>query len=198
MKSIIKILILLLIGISFTLTGCVQEGNNAVPKQDFNQNSLEKTSAVIEKQPTFTEFKSELQDYKSFSDKLFPVWQGHINKTSSILDDFNRSTDFEEKIKNSLVLVQRYTEFKTNLENINPPSIATGAYALAVEAVSCRILFFKKFNENAPVKELDEIESQAYLAETGFWVEIDDIYKYFDKEIGRVGTISDSKYIAFN
>jgi hypothetical protein len=198
MKLIIIMLILLLVCASFILIGCVQKDYNTAAEPGFNQHILEEKSLIVEKQPTFIEFKGELQDYKSFSDELFPVWLDHINITSSMLEDFNSSTVFEEKIKKSEILEQKYTEFKANLENIEPPSIAAGAYNLAVETVSCRILFFEKFNENAPIKELAEIEGQAYLAETDFWVEIDNIYKYFDEEIGRVGTMRDSKYIAFN
>ena len=114
------------------------------------------------------------------------------------LEDYNSSTVFEEKAKKSEILKQKYIEFKFRLENIEPPPIAEGAYILAVEAVSYRILFFKEFNENAPIKELDEIEGRAYLAETDFWIEIDRIYTYFDAEIGRVGTMGDIKYLAVN
>ena len=198
MKPIIKILILLLVFVSLILSGCVQKDYITTAEPGFNRHALQEKSSSIEKQPTFTEFKSELQDYKSFSDELFPVWQDHINRTSSMLEDFNSSTVLEEKIKKSVILEQKYTEFRVNLENIEPPSIAEGAYSLAVDAVSYRILFFKKFNENAPIKALDEIEGLAYLAETDFWVEIDKIYTYFDEEIGRVGTVDDSKYLAFN
>ncbi len=53
----------------------------------------------------------------------------HINKTSAMLEDFNSSTVFEEKIKKSEILEQDYLEFKVRLENIKPPSIAAGAYA---------------------------------------------------------------------
>jgi len=192
------LLILLLVFVLFMLMGCVQKDYNAATEAGFNQQILQEKSLSIEKQLTFIDFKGELQDYKSFSDELFPVWLDHINRTSSILEDFNRSTVLEEKIKKSAVLEQKYTEFKAKLENIEPPSIAKEAYSMAVESVSYRILFFKEFNENAPIKELDEIEGQAYLAETDFWVEIDKIYAYFDEEIGRVGTFKDSKYLAFN
>src|SRR5665647_1202135 len=184
MKLIIIMLILLLVCVSFILMGCVQKDYNAAAEQDFNQHILQEKSLSIEKQSTFIEFKDELQDYKSFSDDLFPAWLDHINRTSSMLKDFNSTTVFEEKIKKSEILEQKYTEFKVSLENIEPPSIAEGAYNMAVEAVSYRILFFKKFNENAPIKELDEIEGQSYLAESDFWVEIDKIYTYFDEEIG--------------
>lgn len=199
MKLIAKITpVLLLVCILLILIGCVKKDYDAAPEPVFNRYILEEKSLSVEKQPTFIEFKDELQDYKSFSDELFPVWLDHINRTSSVLEDFNSGTVFEEKIKKSEILEQKYTEFKTSLENIEPPVIAAGAYNLAVEAVSYRILFFKKFNENAPSKELDEIEGRAYLAETDFWIEIDKIYKHFDEEIGRVGTVSDSKYIVFN
>ncbi len=198
MRLIIIILILLLVCVSFILMGCAQKDYNATEVPDFNQQILQEKSSDIEKQPTFIEFKNELQEYKSFSDELFPVWLDHINNTSSMLEDFNSSAVFEEKIKKSEILEQKYTEFKASLENIEPPPIAEGAYSLAVEAVSYRILFFKKFNENAPIKELNEIEGQSYLAETDFWVEIDKIYTYFDEEIGRVGTVGDSRYLAFN
>lgn len=198
MKLMIIMLILLLVCVSFILMGCTQKDYNATEVPDFNQQTLQEKSPSIVKQPTFIEFKNELQEYKSFNDELFPLWLDHINKTSSMLEDFNSSTVFEEKIKKSEILEQKYTEFKVSLENIEPPPIAEGAYSLAVEAVSYRILFFKKFNENAPIKELDEIEGQSYLAESDFWVEIDKIYTYFDEEIGRVGTVGDSKYLAFN
>jgi hypothetical protein len=202
MKLTITMLILLLICVSFVLMGCVQEDYSAAAEPGFNQLILQEKNSSIEKQPTFIEFKDEMQEYKSFSDELFPVWLDHINKTSRMLEDFNSSTVLEEKIKKSVILEQKYAEFKVNLESIEPPSIAEGAYSLAVESVSYRILFFKKFNENAPIKELDEIEGQAYLAETDFWVEIDKIYTYFDEEIGKVGTVvgtmGDSKYMAFN
>jgi hypothetical protein len=198
MKLTIIMLILLLICVSFVLMGCVQKDYNSAAEPSFNQLLLQEKSSSIEKQPTFIEFKDELQEYKSFSDELFPLWLDHIKMTSSMLEDFNGSTVMEEKIEKSVVLEQKYTDFKVNLENIRPPSIAEGAYSLAVESVSYRILFFKKFSENAPIKELDGIEGRAYLAETDFWVEIDKIYTYFDKEIGRVGSVGDSKYLVFN
>ena len=196
MKGIIKILILLLVCFSVILIGCVKKDYSAILEPGSNQDILREKSLNIEKQTTFTEFKDELKDFKSFSDELFPIWSDHINRTSSMLDDFNSSTNFEEKIKYSKMLEQKYLEFKVNLEDIKPPSIALQANNLAIEAVSYRILFFKKFNENVPIEELNEIENQAYLAETSFWEEIDKIYKYFDEEIVRLDTGDDYKYMA--
>jgi len=198
MKTIITILIFLLVCVSVILIGCVKKDYSAISEPGFNQDIIAEKSLNIEKQTTFTEFKDELKSFKSFSDELFPIWIDHINRTSSMLDDFNGSTIFEEKIKCSRILEQKYLEFKVNLEDIKSPSIALQAKNLAIEAVSYRILFFKKFNENAPVEELNEIENQAYLAETIFWEEIDKIYKYFDEEIVRLDTGDDYKFIALS
>ena len=198
MKTILKILFFLLVCVSVIIMGCVKKDYIVISEPGFNQDILTEKSLNIEKQTTFTEFKDELEDFKSFSDELFPIWTDNINRTSSILDDFNGSTIFEEKIKCSRILEQKYLEFKGDLENIKPPSIALQANNLAIEAVSYRILFFKKFNENAPVEELNEIENQAYLAETIFWEEIDKIYKYFDEEIVRLDIGDDYKFIALS
>ena len=89
-------------------------------------------------------------------------------------------------------------EFEINLENIKPPAIAEKAYNIAVEAVSYRVLFFKKFNENAPIKELNELEGKAYIAEAGFWDEIDRIYNYFDEEMVRLNIGDDYKFVALS
>ena len=198
MKTIIKILIFLLVCISVILVGCVKKDYSVISKPGFNQEILTEKSLNIEKQTTFTEFKGELEDFKSFSDELFPIWLDHIDRTSSILEDFDGSTIFEEKIKDSKILEQKYLEFEFKLENIKPPSIALQANKFAINAVSYRVLFFKKFNENAPVEELNEIENQTYLAEASFWEEIDKIYKYFGEEIGRINIGDDYKFIALS
>ena len=189
MKQLIKVLILVLVCVLVILMGCVKKDYSekkdygVVSEPGFNQDILKVKSLEIEKQTTYTELKVELEEFKSFSDEFFPIWSEHINRTSTMLDDFNSNTIVEEKSVCSKELEQRYLEFKVNLENMKPPGIAATAYNLAVEAVSYRVTFFKKFNENAPVKELNEIESKAYIDEASFWDEIDKIYKYFDEEI---------------
>ncbi len=198
MKPFIKILIVVLVCVLIILIGCAKKDYSQYKEQSFNNDILAVKSLEIEKQVTFSEFKDELKEFKSFSDEFFPIWSDHINRTSPVLYDFNSSTVLEEKTRCSKELEQRYCEFKVRLENIKPPAIAAKAYDLAVEDVSYRELFFKKYNENAPVKELNEIESKAYLAETGFWEEIDNVYRYFDKEISRIGTEDNDKYIVFN
>lgn len=198
MKTIITIIIFLLIFVSVILIGCVKKDYSTVSEPVFSQDILAVKSLNIEKQTTFTEFKDELEDFKSFSDELFPIWLDHIDRTSSILDDFNANTISEEKIKDSKILEQKYLEFEFKLENIKPPSIALHANKFAINAVSYRVLFFKKFNENAPIEELNEIEHQAYLAEASFWEEIDKIYKYFGEEVGRINIGDDYKFVALN
>lgn len=200
MKTITIILILILVCVSVVILGCVKKDESTISESGFNQdiliekNILIEKSLNIEKQTSFTELKVELEDFKSFSDEFFPIWLDHINMISSMLDDFNNCTVLEEKVKNSKILGQKYLEFKFRLENVKPPSIALQANKLAIEAVSYRILFFKKFNENAPIEELNLIENQAYLAEVSFWDEIDRIYEHFNEEINRQGIGNDFKY----
>jgi len=112
------------------------------------------------------------------------------------IDDFNNNRILKEKIINSMLLEQNYQEFKLSLENIKPPLTALKANRAAIESVSYNVLFFKKFNENAPIEELNLIENQAYLAEVSFWDEIDRIYEHFDKEINMQDIGHDFKYSA--
>jgi hypothetical protein len=195
MKALIKALILTLVCIFIFFTGCGNEDYIKYKEPGFNNDILKEISLDVEKQTTATELKDELGQFKSFSDELFTIWSEHISKTSSMLDDFNSSTILEEKLICSDVLEQRYSEFKVNLESIEPPEIAKDAYGLAFEAVSHRVLFFKKYNENAPVRELNELEGKAYIAEAGFWDEIERIYKYFDDEMAGLDAEKDNKYI---
>jgi hypothetical protein len=198
MKTIITIIIFLLICASVILIGCVKKDYSEYKKPGFNQAIIKVKSLNINEKTTFIEFKDELVEFKSFNDEFFPIWADHIDRISSILDDFNASTIFEEKAECSKILEQRYMEFEVNLENIKPPAIAEKAYNIAVEAVSYRVLFFKKFNENAPVKELNELEGKAYIAEAGFWDEIDRIYDYFDEEITRLNIGDDYKFVVLS
>jgi hypothetical protein len=198
MKTIITIIIFLLIFVSVILIGCVKTDYSEYKEPGFNNAILKEVNSEIVEKTTITEFKDELGQFKSFSDEFFPIWADHIDRTSSILDDFNASTIFEEKAEYSKILEQRYTEFEINLENIKPPAIAEKAYSIAVEAVSYRVLFFKKFNENTPVKELNEIEGKAYIAEAGFWDEIDKIYNYFDQEMAKLNIGDDYQFVALS
>jgi len=36
-------------------------------------------------------------------------------------------------------------------------------------------------------EELDELETMANIAEISFWDEIDNLYRYFDEEMARLG-----------
>ena len=183
MKPIVKALILILICISVTLMGCGIKEYSENKELGFDKDIIKEIDL---KSNTITGFKDELEDFKSFRGKFFPIWLDHINSTSSMLEDFNNSSIFEEKAMYSLQLEQSYIEFKVNLETLEPPAVALKAYNLVIEAVSYRVLFFKKFNENAPAKELREIENKAYLTEASFWEEIDNVYIYFEKEMERL------------
>ncbi len=186
MKLTAKAIILMLICVLVFLMGCETKQYSQYEEPGFNEDTLKEMSLKTGEETTFTGLKDELEDFKSFSDEFFPIWLNHINSTSSILDDFNSSTIYEEKIRCAEVLEQKHLEFKNNLENIEPPPIALKAYNLAVEAVSYRALFFKMFYENASADKLSEIENNAYLAEASFWEEMDNIYGYFDQEIERL------------
>ncbi len=198
MKPFIKVLILILVCVFVFLMGCAKKDYSQYKEPGFNQDIIKVKSLNVEQQATFTEFKDELGQFKSFNDEFFPIWSEHINKTSSMLDDFNSSTVLEEKFICSDALEKRYSELLSQLENIKAPAIAKKAYELALEAVSYRALFFKKFNQNAPVDELSKLEGKAYIAEAGFWDEIDNLYRYFDEEMARLHTSDDDKYIVFN
>ena len=169
MKNLIKILILILVCALFILMGCVKKDysaideDNELPKQGAIQEIVEVKSLEFKQQTSYTGFKNELEEFKSFSDEFFSIWAYHINRTSSVLDDFNSSNIQEEKLKYSETLEQDYSDFKIKLENIKPPDIAKTAHNLAIEAVSYRVLFFKKINKNAPINELNKLENQAYL-----------------------------------
>ena len=194
MKPKAKALILILIFVSAVLMGCSTKEYSENKKPGFNEDALKEISLKTEGEITLTGFKDELEDFKSFSNEFFPIWLDHIESTSYLLDDFNNNTILEEKIRCSLILEQRYLEFNSNLENIEPPDIALRAYNLAVESVSYRALFFEMFNENAPAKELSEIENKAYFAEASFWEEIDNVYGYFDQEMERLKNEDGSIY----
>jgi ADP-glucose pyrophosphorylase len=49
-----------------------------------------------------------------------------------------------------------------------------------------------------PIKELNEIENEAYLAEASFWEEIDNIYSYFDQEMEMLKNEDSSTFTAFD
>jgi len=198
MKPFIKVLILVFVCILVLLMGCSKKDYSQYKEPGFNQDIIKVKSLNVEQQTTFTEFKDEMEEFKSFSDEFFPIWSEHINKTSSTLDDFNSSTILEEKFICSDALEKRYSEFLSQLENIKAPAITKKAYELALESVSYRILFFKKFNQNAPVNELSKLEGMAYIAEAGFWDEINNLYRYFDEGMARLHTSDDDKYIVFN
>jgi len=197
MKIITIILILILVCVSIILMGCVKNDENIILKPGSNQDTHTEKSQNIKNQTTFTKLKGELEDFSSFSNEFFPIWTDNKNIISSMLDDFNNCNILKEKVKISMELEQKYLKFKFRLESIKPPSIALQANKLAIETVSYRMLFFKKFNENTSIDELNEIENQAYLTEISFWDEIDRIYKHFDEEIVRLGVVDDYKYIVF-
>jgi hypothetical protein len=204
MKNLIKILILILLCVLFILLGCAKkeystiDKENELLKQGTNREIVEVKSIEFEKQTSYTGFKNELEEFKLFSDEFFSIWADHINRTSSMLDDFNSSDILEEKLKYSEILEQDYSDFEIKLENIKPPDIAKTAHNLAVEAVSYRVLFFQNINKNAPINELNKLENQAYLAEASFWEEINRIYEYFDEEFATLNTTDDNKYIVIN
>lgn len=198
MKTITIALILILVCVSVVLMGCAKKDDSVILLPDFNQDAVKEKSLYIGDQTSFTRFKVELEDFKSFSDDFFPIWTEHMSVISVMLDDFNNCTTLEEKFKNSEILEKKYLEFKFRLENIKPPSTALQAKKIAIEAVSYRILFFKKFNENVSINELNEIENKAYLTEVSFWDEIDRIYKYFDEEYVSFDIKDDYKYIVLN
>jgi hypothetical protein len=196
MKLTVKALILILICVLVFLIGCGTKEYSQYKEPGFNEDTLKEISLKTGEEVTLAGFKDGLEDFKSFSDEFFTIWLDHINSTSYLIDDFNGTTILEEKIRCSLILEQKFLEFKNNLENIEPPSIALKAYNLAVEAVSYRVLFFKMFNENAPANKLSEIENEAYLTEASFWEEIDNIYNYFDQEMERLKNEDGSIYNA--
>lgn len=47
------------------------------------------------------------------------------------------------------------------------------------------------------MSKLKPIESTAYIAETSFWEEIDNVYVYFDKEMEKLEVVGKSQYVAF-
>ena len=204
-RIIAIILFVLFFTISSFFISCTGEGPKTESGIQFNQeiiakkNSIVKNqTAVIDEQATSEDLINELKSFKDYSDKLFPLWLDHINNTSSLFDDFNESIVSEEKLEYSKTLEKEYLEFKVKLEDLKPPPIAIRAGRLAVDTVSYRILFFERFNENAPSKELFELEDKAYLSETSFWEEIDNIYKYFEIEITRLGIEDESTFLVFN
>lgn len=197
MKSSTKVLILILVCLFVFLVGCTKKDYSQNQEQGFSNDTLKAANLEIDKQAAIAEFKDDLEQFKAFSDDFFPIWLEHISSTSSMLDDFNNSTILEEKYICSNMLEQRYSELKINLETIKPPAIAKKAYGLAFEAACYRALFFKKYNENAPVKELVELETKAYVGEVGFWNEIDNLYRYFDEEMAGLRTTDDNRYVVF-
>ena len=197
MKKIKIILILIFVCVSSILIGCVNKNEIAILDQSSNQDILKAESKIMEGETTFTQIKVELEDFKSFSDEFFPVWMDNKNTIYPMMNDFNSCSTLKEKIENAKLLEEKYMEFKLRLESIKPPPIASQTNKLAVESVSYRILFFKKFYENISMDELNKIENLAFSYEVRLWDEIDRIYKYFGEKIARLGIESDYKYVVF-
>ena len=177
------------------LLGCGSKNESVILKHGLNQDIITAGSQINEGDTTFTDMKAELENFKSYSEEFFAVWTENKNTSYPMIENFNNCSVIEEKINTSILLEQKYLEFKSSLENIKPPSIAVPASRSAIEAVSLRILFFEKFSESASIDQLKDIENQAYFAEIELWDEFDRIYKYFDEEMSKLGIEDDYKYI---
>lgn len=137
----------------------------------------------------------EMDEFKSFTQVFFALWAAHIEKTSPVLDYFNRrDISLDEKIEHAYVLAEAYRDFKREIELIDPPEIALKIQDAAVKALTYRILFFEGYTSNATISELNELENNAYLEEALFWEELDKIYSYFEEM--AIGEFDNNKNIS--
>jgi hypothetical protein len=195
-----KILIaIMLFYVILLLAGCVvnYESTSENNGQDgFDQNRLAVLNIYQEDSLSTDKLLAEIEYYKSFSEEFFSIWSSHIDKTSGVLESFNRDDiSIDKKIEYALILERDYQDFQEDLKAVNPPDIAADAYEVALKTISYRILFFKSFSEGAGIEELEQLENQAYLLETLFWEEIDKLYEYFDTRIKEHGQDNDFRFV---
>lgn len=143
------------------------------------------------------QFEIQLKEFHDFSREFFSVWDNHIEATTPLLKKFNnKDTILDDKIMYSGMLREKYEKFSDDIKQITPPPEAAKAYQYALNAISKRILFFKEFEKGTSIYQLTEIENEAYLYETLFWEEIDNIYNHFDEISDQLGISGDSEFFS--
>ena len=115
MKKIIIALIFILVCVSAVLIGCAKKDESMVSPPGFTQETLAGKRQIIEGETSFTEFKNELESFKSFSEEFFPIWVDNKNILYHMIDDFNNCNTLKEKVNISKELEQKYSEFKFSL-----------------------------------------------------------------------------------
>jgi len=191
-----KLLTILIIGIFFLSIGCTKKNENNSSLEYFNEADLIKYSSNENNEMDAREqFKIQLEEFSDFSKKFFSIWKDHIEKTTQLLEKFNNENiPLDEKVLYSRMLLEKYEKFNDDLKQIAPPPEASRAYHYALSAISKRILFFKEFEKGTNIYTLTEIENEAYLYETLFWEEIDNIYNYFDERAAQLGISNNSEF----
>jgi hypothetical protein len=143
---------------------------------------IDKNILIDQNIHTTKKFEEQLKDFYEFSQEFFFVWNEHIEDSNLLFEKFNNvDTTLKEKITYARLIREKYMIFKDELNQITPPNIASVAYHCALDSISKRILFLKKFEEGADLQTLIKIEKEAYLYETLFWEELEKIYNYFDE-----------------
>ena len=194
MRKLLTILIVM--GIFILSTGCTKKDENNSSLEYFNEADLIKYSSNKNNEMDAKEqFKVQLGKFSDFSKKFFSIWKDHIEKTTQLLEKFNNENiTLDEKVLYSQMLLEKYEKFNDDLKQITPPPEASRAYHYALSAISKRILFFKEFEKGTNVYTLTEIENEAYLYETLFWEEIDNIYNDFDERSAQLGISNNSEF----
>jgi hypothetical protein len=187
MKFLILICVIIIVSGLFSWS-CSASENGAVKPgevQGFDSGKLQKLSTNPEGSPG-QEMTGEIEQFRSFSQDLFSIWALHIDKTSDVLESFNQNDiPVQKKMEYAIVLEKQYQDFEEDIRILEPPAIAETAHKKAMEAVSCRVLFFKSFIRGTNINELNEIENRAYILEAQFWEEMDRIYEYFEERVEK-------------
>ncbi len=193
-----KLFIILIMGVFILSISCAKKDadNNSqdyFSKADLLKYGLNEKSEMNPRE----QFEIQLKEFHDFSREFFSVWDNHIEATTPLLKKFNnKDTILDDKIMYSGMLREKYEKFSDDIKQITPPPEAAKAYQYALNAISKRILFFKEFEKGTSIYQLTEIENEAYLYETLFWEEIDNIYNHFDEISDQLGISGDSEFFS--
>ena len=127
------------------------------------------------------QFEIELKTYLSYSSELFSIWNEFIKVTEPIINKFNNENNYDRKVLYAKELETYYGALFKKISILKPPEIAESAHKLALDTIKTRMEYVSAI-ENNDLNGIADSENKAYLSETMFWEEIDNIYKYFDNK----------------
>jgi hypothetical protein len=185
MKKIIIIIIIFFVLISF-ISCNIFPNNKSDIKAVENPEDIEKYQRVASA-GELDEFKKELEAYISYSDEILPLWAGFVAATKPILYKFNNENNFGQKIFYAKELKSQYQSFFDKVSIIKPPGIAEKAHELALNTIKKRIEYVSTIETNNDYKEITGLKNNVYMSEVMFWMEIDQIYSYFDHRAKELG-----------